>query len=351
MTEELTLGNGNDWERLAREVYRAGYAGKHELTVKVSDTAFFARHHGEVRELAEHLLNEPGASEMSYHVSLEFESYDPYETAPNIGRKTRKRIERSDEILCLSGGMDSLAAYHLMDNPLCIFVDYGQDHVEREREMANHVTDGDVIELSLETPAEVANDFGNPAQAWDARGFKIPGRNFAFLSALTSFGEYTNQPVNLGLGAYEGEIKPKNRDKSNEFFGTLTGLFSLYYDAPVRAYSPVSDMTKPVIADILSQVGTNLWRIPFCDSGTRCASCKSCFNFSLALDQSAFTVSQDEYEEVSSKDFLVQYPTYDDWVEAIMEGPMGEYYRENIEKYDGKRREEIRNFLSGWSKE
>lgn len=320
------IGSGNDWERLSRAVYVAGYAGLEDITVEVSQIDFFERNRERIEDFASFLLNEEEAAEMEFDISLQFRQIE--ETVPKIRRSSPK----STDILSFSGGMDSLAAYYLMGKPLPVFVDYGQKHVDREREMVRTVASNSLVEMKLPSPQEVKEGFGNPDEAWDADGFKIPARNFVFFSALSSHIAYGSSEARLAIGAYEGEISEKNRDKSVTFFSTLSDLFSEYFHGHVVVESPVSRMTKVEVANVLAGEDLDHWQIPFCDSGTRCADCKSCFNAGLAFELS---------------DIEMDDPRYNEWLDDLLDSNTATYYRNNLDAYEGRRKREIEQFLGG----
>jgi 7-cyano-7-deazaguanine synthase in queuosine biosynthesis len=339
---ERRIGRALDLERLAYSVYEAGYTGNENQVVRVSNCDFFRKRRKLIEDLAEYLLNEPGAASMTFDMKFHFEELEV--------EKQEQQLHRSTEVVALSGGMDSLASYFMMDDPVPVFVDYGQKHLEREQEMVRSLDDDRLIEMELRPGRDIVGE--EPVNlAWAPDSFKVPARNFVLFAALSSFGAYYGEPVELAIGVYEGEIKTENRDKSVEFFSRVGALFSQYFKTPVRTYSPVSRMTKGEVADELVGEIDNLFKIPFCDSGNRCGECKSCVNFSVAIDQSSADITHDQYESTSTDDFLSRYPTFADWMEHVANSPMGDYYAENIDEYDGDRKREIEGFLNAWRKQ
>lgn len=299
-----------DWLNLAESVYYCGYLGIDDIHFECSRPEFFIENKNQIDNFIDYLLNEPGCSDRIFKTNI-----IPIQS--NI--KEEQSIFSRRDLLAFSGGIDSLTSYFLMDNPICVFADYQQPQLKQEDEAVQHY--GCYLNIDVELYKVIRKpDVGF---GWPLNGFKIPARNFLMMSTLTGF---IKGDSNLGLGVYKGEMIDKNRDKSKRFFAELTDLFSKYYDAQIKVYSPIENMTKSEEINFLIQNYVDITDSRTCVSSEDepCGKCKPCFNLWVSLKNSNYS-------------HLIK----PEWEEKIKNSGLIDWYRVHLDEYDTDRKSEL----------
>jgi 7-cyano-7-deazaguanine synthase in queuosine biosynthesis len=189
-------------------------------------------------------------------------------------------------VLLNSGGMDSffVPRYTGQDITHHVFVDIGQNYVDKERAAAQRIASFYGTELVQIHGAQIAK--------FEHKSGIIPLRNAELLLCAGQFGE------NLYMGILANEV---NSDKSPEFLRTMEAMMTIscrpqYWSdgKSFRIHTPLGTRSKAtLVRDLWRRVGEDdtapAWETMLdtvsCYSGTagHCGRCPSCFKRWVAL--------------------------------------------------------------------
>lgn len=175
--------------------------------------------------------------------------------------------ERTTATVLMSGGIDSAAcAYHLRSQGLIvngIFVDYGQNAVDREAQavatLASHLR----IKIQ-KIKVDSSKKYGSG---------ELPGRNaFLIFTALFFRGGRSGL---IGLGLHAGT---PYYDCSEEFVLNIGKLVAEHTDGKVSVVAPFINWTKRDVYDYFLLSKIPIESTYSCEAGTLpiCGSCASC---------------------------------------------------------------------------
>jgi len=170
------------------------------------------------------------------------------------------------QVLCMSGGLDSVAGWYFLDKPECVFFDTKVPSSYRER----------VAILSLDIPSVIDTSFDFSG----IKGAYIPHRNLLFASAASKYG---NEVVICGV---KDDMVP---DKTPKAFEKMSAVLSDIGKEEVTVTSPFWDKTKAeVVQWMLDNVpdAENVIRTSVsCYSGHygECGWCEACFRKACAM--------------------------------------------------------------------
>lgn len=164
----------------------------------------------------------------------------------------------------VSGGIDSFVAYHKLNKPKCVFVDYGQIYYDMEMAAINKLYD-DVTIVKIDGLPQLGSDI------------HIPARNMMFCTIGVRF---ASTIVLAGVG---DEICS---DKSVSEFLNMSKILSRHSGFKVNVVSPLWSFTKEsAIAQYLARGGDSnkLLDTVSCYSDKLCYNCEACFRRAIAL--------------------------------------------------------------------
>jgi len=187
------------------------------------------------------------------------------------------------EILCLSGGLDSIIAWHYLDKPQCIQINFGHRYYVKEHQCANRLHDiiPDLSFYRVKGPNLKEFEMGDKAY--------ISQRNFHIALLASHYGN------KIYIGGIKGD---KVEDKTPEAFKTMAYAMNFIKkptELEIKIESPFWDMTK---TDIIKWFLDNYPRdyvikvlktsVSCYDSNTMdsCGSCASCFRKWISLEAS-----------------------------------------------------------------
>lgn len=177
----------------------------------------------------------------------------------------------TNEVLLFSGGLDSVAAWHLLNKPKALYVELG--HRYQDRELAS-------IERSGIPVKRTGRLFLGDCEQADAH---IPFRNLAFalVAAMEADTIYTV--------ALKGE---GSRDKSKKFFRDTSKLLSHIAGRKIVYTAPFAHLTKTALVSKYVERGfdvqtllnsTSCYAATFSDGYTGCGECMACFRRWVAM--------------------------------------------------------------------
>jgi 7-cyano-7-deazaguanine synthase in queuosine biosynthesis len=169
-------------------------------------------------------------------------------------------------ILLASGGIDSYVAWHYLDKPPILFVNYGQPYYGIEYEAIKTLYPPEVIScVSL-----------NGLPPLDRRKIHVPVRNLMLASLALRYSD------DIALGGVKDE---QCGDKSPSAFKQISALFSKQEGREITIYSPIWHFTKSqAVGDFVSKHGIEqLNKTVSCYSQELCNDCESCFRRFVAL--------------------------------------------------------------------
>lgn len=220
-----------------------------------------------------------------------------------LSEDKKERMETLRSVaLCYGGGTDStIAAYDALktykkDEIVLIWVNYGQEYAEKEREAAKFMMEEGFEVVIIEKPLEQRKP------EWD---YIVPARNLLMASIGS---QYADRVWIVGTQRDEGAHGAS--DKSTEFYQMATQAFTDYYHTEVTVESPFNEITRTEeIALLIKQVGrdeavrilshTNTCYHP---TGTFCGECKSCYKRYIAMELNG--ISEDyKVDPLSTDDF------------------------------------------------
>lgn len=214
---------------------------------------------------------------------------------------------RSSSVVLLSGGLDSLAAFHWAhkesDITLAVTFHYGQQAALKEIECASRICHKydiahKVIDLpwysQLKPNALLNGNLGLPeftpkkledplATQQSARAVWIANRNGVFLNVAASIAEdrLANWIV-MGFNAEEAQTFP---DNSKEFVQVANQFFKYSTSSGVEVRAPMENKTKTEIVAWALQEKVDLSLVWSCYRGLQkmCGVCESCARLKRAL--------------------------------------------------------------------
>ena len=183
-------------------------------------------------------------------------------------------MNKLDDILCFSGGLDSFIAWHYLGKPPTVYFYTRLPHCEKELRFVTHITEGEVI-------IDHSLDFSSEKEIY------IPHRNLLFASRASVYAQKV----------WIAGIKDDNvEDKTEEAFDSMTYCLSYIGKEPVVVDSPFWGKTKTQICKWFLQhkmtehnkqeIGDMLNYLSIsCYSGSSdaCHMCESCFRKSCAM--------------------------------------------------------------------
>lgn len=206
-------------------------------------------------------------------------------------------------ILCLSGGLDSVACLALEGASKCVFFDYGQAAAPKEYEAAQYYArlfkaPLQVIELPwlaglskesgliegripvFENSADL-DDFRRTSAS--ASAVWVPARNLVFLAVAAAVAESQGcDTVVLGLNREEGATFP---DNSQAFVDSANQVLHFSTLKKVKVVAPVANLDKRQIVEVLKKRRVPLEALWSCYLGGAqpCGECESCARFNRAV--------------------------------------------------------------------
>lgn len=134
-------------------------------------------------------------------------------------------------ILLLSGGADSMLLYQKNKFDHCVFFDYGQPHLKKEKKVISKIN---VIEIILPKIKKESNGF-------------YQGRNLTFVFSL-----YENGLIKTDTELYIGtNADDKYPDNSKEFFDNLAWCLNQSFKNKLKIKLPLLKKTKKQILEQL----------------------------------------------------------------------------------------------------
>jgi len=198
-------------------------------------------------------------------------------------------------VALVSGGLDSLVslacALQEMEVRLCLFFDYGQPSLEREREAARGIASyyglpyrevalpwlSSLLPEALRPSGGEGSDLTRLEEVW------IPNRNGVFVSVAAAFAEaYRCDYLVVGFNREEAEEFPDNRA---EYVARINAALALSTANAVKVKSFVQDLGKAEIVARgmdLSAPLSILWSC-YRAGRTMCGRCASCRRLKEAL--------------------------------------------------------------------
>ena len=173
----------------------------------------------------------------------------------------------SDQILCMSGGVDSTCAYYLLNKPKTIFFETG-GYSSLEKDVVLHFAPDTIIDTSL--------NFDNISV--DASAY-IPYRNLLIAARAAAYLPNGGEVVLAGL---KDDLVS---DKNPLAFERMSGCLDFLDKRKIEVISPFWEMTKAdVVSELISKVGdyaTDLLLNTFSCyapvNGKECFACPACF--------------------------------------------------------------------------
>lgn len=167
-----------------------------------------------------------------------------------------------EKLLLISGGLDSVIAYHVLNKPQTIFFNIGVPYNKKELQFVNEYIPETIIDNSIKLKEEKNN--------------YIPFRNILLLTRAATYSD------NLIISTVKEDIMPDNNKK---IFDGLSKILSKVKGSKVTITSPFFDLTKVEIVklfikhkwdketlnDTVSCYNANL------KSSNYCGECLCCF--------------------------------------------------------------------------
>lgn len=179
-------------------------------------------------------------------------------------------------VLLFSGGLDSVALWHLVGRPPAVYVRLGHRYENEEVRT--------IRELEATVPGLRVDITSGPLIGqYEAPGGHIPHRNLTLIACAAA--HYAGADEIL-LGALLGEASP---DKSRRFLRATSAALSASEHRRVRVSAPAHRWTKtgllrrflaaePRAAEIIACT-----RSCYSPGGQECGQCQACFRRSVAL--------------------------------------------------------------------
>lgn len=189
-------------------------------------------------------------------------------------------MEKVDQILCLSGGMDSVIAWYYLDKPPCIYFDTGVPYAQKEKEAIRKLGIPCRIDTSLNFRME-RNDF-------------IPHRNLLFAARASVYSD-----IVIMAGLKDDVVV----DKTPEAFNAMGECLTNIGKNTVKVVSPFWNMNKLDICkwfvDNVPQAEAILHQSISCYKGGEnngCYECPSCFRKACAMHSNGMYYPFHNYE-------------------------------------------------------
>lgn len=172
------------------------------------------------------------------------------------------------EILCMSGGLDSVIAWYYLGKPPVVYFDTGLPFCEKELAAVRSIVGGNfIIDKSL--------NFSNEKE------IHIPHRNLLFASRASNYADIVYM-----AGLKDDMVE----DKTLEAFEDMSCVISKIGKKTVTVRSPFWDMTKTDICKWFKGANDNAEQILrylsvscYAGSSEPCYECESCFRKACAM--------------------------------------------------------------------
>jgi len=194
------------------------------------------------------------------------------------------------EILCLSGGLDSIIAWHWLEKPQCIQIDFGHRYYIKEYQCVNRLHDiiPDLHYYRIKGPNLREFEIGDKAY--------ISQRNFHIALLASHYGN------KIYIGGIKGD---KVEDKTPEAFKTMSYAMNFIKkpeEPEIKIESPFWNMTKTDIIKwflanyprdyVIKVLKTSVSCYDYCKPGDKsavahwgqCGECSACFRKWIALE-------------------------------------------------------------------
>lgn len=167
-----------------------------------------------------------------------------------------------DILILFSGGADSILllewAFKVNKKPLCVFIDYGQLHIEELEYAKRYLDKKDVLwrKVSIKNLNITSGltESGDKGLYEGVHEFYVPGRNTIFLSIAQSIAEDNNIPE-IWMGANYSDSENLFPDCTQEYFIKINELFKVATSKEIKVRAPLLGLPKETVFEMLDALG------------------------------------------------------------------------------------------------